>query len=153
MVLLATVWWPHQSATRHSSSRCPRLHHPHTHAQRVRQREGKGSCPPHLRLPLPQPTHPTWGMYRDDTTLHITHLREPNLKTLLSCKPWGNAVFVYTESFQRSSQKHFTWVLFYWSKDAPNDRKHIFQITQFFYDDSYQVTFCFVLFFYDKQSS
>lgn len=60
----------------------PRLHHTHTHAHRDRER----SCPPRLCAFLPlllllQPTHPTWGVYRDDTTLHITHLRMPNSKT------------------------------------------------------------------------
>lgn len=60
----------------------PRLHHTHTHEHRDRER----SCPPLLCASLPlllllQPTHPTWGVYRDDTTLHITHPHTPNLKT------------------------------------------------------------------------
>lgn len=126
VVLLATVWWPHQSATRHSSSPCLVSIIP-THMHRERDRErGRGAVLLILLLPLLQPTHPTWGMYRDDTTLHITHLHKPNLKTLLSCKPWGNAVFVYTESSQRLSQKHFTWALFYWSRDTANNGKPIF---------------------------
>lgn len=45
-------------------------------------------CPPYMYpLLLLQPTHPTWGMYRNDTTLHITHLHKPNLEPdpKLSC--------------------------------------------------------------------
>lgn len=40
-----------------------------------------------IPLLLLQPTHPTWGMYRNDTTLHITHLHKPNLELdpKLSC--------------------------------------------------------------------
>lgn len=55
----------------------------HTHTLRHRERERGRHCPPHLRpllLLLLQPTHTTWGMYREDTTLHITHLHKPNLE-------------------------------------------------------------------------
>jgi len=102
VVLLATVWWPHQSATQHSSSPCL-VSIILTHMHREREWE-RGLCP----LLLLQSTHPTWGMYRDDTTLHISYLQEPNLELdpILTCKPWGNTLL---ETLSSHPEKDFTF--------------------------------------------
>lgn len=83
------------------------VHHTHTQWDTHTHRERERHCPPHLRpllLLLLQPTHTTWGMYREDTTLHITHLHKPNLE-LGPCAHTnlGKCIFVNRKELLRYS--------------------------------------------------
>lgn len=69
-------------------------------------------CASHPPSPPLQPTHPTWGVYRDDTTPHITHPHKPDLKqdpvlTRISKRAWSEdaSTHTHTHTCARTTQK------------------------------------------------